>query len=203
MFNSGNINKQKLGAIFGFAIPIFAILGISAAILTYTEFSWTNNALSDLGVVPSITSPIFNFSLYTSGLFAVGFAVFGLFMYFKEKLIGKIGALSFAVSGLALMGIGFFNEDFRPMHYIFSVAFFVVLPISLWLITVALYLKRQVKMAIFTLLSSFIAALPWILLFSFHYVPNVAIPEAISATAGCVWAIVISYKMYKTRVSSV
>ncbi len=198
MLNSGNINKQKMGAICGIMVPIIAFTSILTAIVSYPEFSWTNNALSDLGVVPGITNTLFNFGLYTSGIFAIGFAVFGLFVYLGEKWIGKIGAIAFAVAGLSLMAIGFFNESFKPTHYIVSVTFFIVLPIALWIITAALYLKRQVKLAVFTLLFSFVAAIPWILFFSIHYVPNVAIPEAISAFAGCIWAIVISYKMYKT-----
>jgi hypothetical membrane protein len=192
-----SINKQKMGAICGIMVPITAFTSILTAIASYPEFSWTNNALSDLGVVQGITNTIFNFGLYTSGILALGFAVFGLFMYLGDKLIGKGGAVAFAVAGLAIMAIGFFNESFKPTHYIVSVTFFTVLPIALWLITAALYLKRQVKLALFTLLSSFVAAVPWILFFSIHYVPNVAIPEAVSAAAGCIWAIVISYKMYK------
>lgn len=199
MLDSGKISKQKMGAICGIAVPIIAFFGISMAILSYPDFSWTNNALSDLGVVPGITNTIFNFGLYTSGLFIVTFAVFGLYIFLGDKLIGKTGALAFATAGLALMAIGFFNESFKPTHYIVSVVFFAMLPIALWLITIALYLKKQVKLAILSISLSFAAAIPWILYFLIRYVSNVAVPEAVSAGAGCIWAIIISYKMFKSR----
>jgi hypothetical membrane protein len=98
---------------------------------------------------------------------------------------------------VALIGIGIFNESFSRTHYDFSVAFFVLVPISLFIITCSFLLARQARMAIFTLAAGITAALPWILLFAFHYVPGVAIPEAVSALAISVWTITLSYKMIK------
>jgi len=190
-------NLQLIGAASGIVTPVLAFTCILTAIASYPAFSWTNNALSDLGIIAGITGPVFNFGLYSSGLFALNFAVFGLFSYLGDSWVGKIGALSFAATALALMGIGFFPENAVPWHYLFSVAFFVLLPISLLVITAAFALKRQTKMALFTLLIAIAAAMPWILLFVFHYVSGVAIPEFASALAGSVWAVVLSYKMFK------
>ena len=189
---------QKIGAACGFVLPITAFSCIAIAILSYSDFNWTTNALSDLGVVPGITSMVFNGGVFTAGLLGLLFAVLGLFNYFRDTTVGKAGALAFAVSTVALMAIGIFNENFRPTHYIVSVTFFATLPLALWVITAALYLRHQVKLAVFTLLASFIAAAPWILYFTIHYVPNVAIPETISGLTGSIWIIVLSYKMLKT-----
>jgi hypothetical protein len=52
-------------------------------------------------------------------------------------------------------------------------------------------------MAFFTVAVGFAAALPWLLLFAFNYVPNVAIPEFASGLAVSVWAVVIGKKMLK------
>jgi len=176
---------------------VLAFTCILIAIASYPAFSWANNALRDLGIISGVTGPLFNFGLYSSGLFAFSFAVFGLFTYLGGNWVGKIGAVTFAATAVALMGIGFFPENVAPYHYLFSVAFFVLLPISLLVITGAFALERQTKMALFTLLIAIAAALPWILLFAFHYVSGVAIPEFASAVAGSVWAVVLSYKMFK------
>jgi hypothetical membrane protein len=189
---------QKIGATCGFAVPIVAFGAISVAIASYPEFSWTNNALSDLGVVPGITAPVFNMGLFTAGLLGFLFAVIGLFNYFKDSPIGKVGALAFGFATIWLMAIGIFNEHFSPTHFIVSVLFFVTLPVALWIITAGLYLKREVKLAIITLISSFIAAAPWILYYTIHYAPNVAIPETISGLTGAIWIIIISYKTLRT-----
>jgi hypothetical membrane protein len=188
---------QRIGAASGIATPILAFTCILTAIASYPAFSWTNNALSDLGIISGVTGPLFNFGLYSSGLFIFNFAVFGLFTYLGKHWVGKIGAVTFAATGLALMGIGFFPENVVPYHYLFSVAFFILLPISLLVITGAFAFKRQTKMALFTLLIAVAAALPWILYFSVHYVSGVAIPEAVSGLASGVWAVVLGYKMFK------
>jgi len=188
---------QRTGAISGIVTPTLAFTCILSAIASYPAFSWTNNALSDLGIVAGVTGPVFNFGLYGSGLLAFSFAVFGLFTYLGGSWVGKIGALSFAATSVALTGIGVFPENVAPYHYLFSVAFFVLLPISLFVITGAFAFKRQTKMALFTLLIAVASATPWILLSAFQYVSGVAIPEFASAVAGSVWVVVLSYKMFK------
>jgi len=187
-----------MGATSGLATPLLAFTCILIATASYPRFSWTDNALSDLGIILGITGPVFNFGLYSSGLFAVGFAVFGLLTYFRDSWMGKIGAFMFMATGLALMGIGFFPENVAPYHYLFSVAFFVILPISLFVITGAFAFKRQKKMALFTLLTAIAAATPWILYFAIRYVHGVAIPEFVSGIAGSVWVVILSHKMLKT-----
>ena len=188
---------QRIGAACGIVTPILAFTCILTAIASYPEFSWTRNALSDLGVVSGVTGPIFNFGLYSSGILIFAFAALGLFAYLENTWAGKIGAVFFAATGAALIGIGLFPENMRPYHYLFSVAFFVLLPISLFIITAAFAFKRQTKMAVFTLAVAVVAALPWILYYYIQYVPGVAIPEAVSGLAGSVWAVVLSYKMLR------
>jgi hypothetical membrane protein len=186
-----------MGAVSGIATPVLAFSCILTAIASYPAFSWTNNALSDLGIIPGVTGPVLNFGLYSSGLFVFNFAVFGLFNYLGNDWIGKIGAVMFVATGVALMGIGVFPENVVPYHYLFSVAFFVLLPISLLVVTGAFAFKRQAKMALFTLLTAAATATPWILYFTIHYVQGVAIPEFASALAGSVWIVVLGYKMLK------
>jgi hypothetical membrane protein len=191
-------SAQLAGAASGIIAPVLAFSCILVAVASYPEFSWTENALSDLGVVAGFTGPVFNLGLTVSGVFILSFAVFGLFKYFGDSWVGKCGALAFAATALALIGIGIANENIRPFHYLFSVAFFVLLPISLFIITAAFAVKRQTKMVLFTLLIAVAAATPWILYFTVHYVHGVAIPEFTSAFAGSVWTVVLGYNMLKT-----
>lgn len=187
-----------LGAVSGMVTPVLAFTCILLAIASYPAFSWINNALSDLGVVRGVTGPLFNFGLYSSGFFALSFAVFGLYNYLGEIWVGKVGVAAFAATGLALVGIGFFPENIIPNHYLFSVAFFILLPISLLVITATFALSHQTKMALFTFAIPVVAALPWILYFSVHYFTGVAIPEAVSGLAGGVWVVVFGYKILRT-----
>jgi hypothetical membrane protein len=194
---SARARKQRLGAVAGILTPVLAFTCILLAIASYPSFSWTNNALSDLGVISGVTGPLFNFGLYASGFLGLIFSLLGLFTYVGKGVIGKVGSLFFAATTVALMAIGVFNESFSGWHFAFSAAFFVLAPVSLFIITCAFVLERQTRMAFFTVGIGVIAALPWILQFAFNYVPSVAIPETVSGLAVSAWTIALSYRILK------
>lgn len=200
MSDPRNFVYQRIGAASGIVAPIVAFVCILIAIASYPIFSWTNNALSDLGVVSGVTSSLFNFGLLASGVLAFNFAIFGLFTYFGKRWVGKIGSIIFAAATLALIAISVFNENFSPTHYLVSVAFFTLAPIALFILTFGFWLNHQRGIAAFTVAVGVAAALPWILLFTFNYVPNVAIPEFLSALALSVWAVFLGKKMLSSKV---
>jgi hypothetical membrane protein len=186
----------RVSGICGFLAPVIVFALIFSAIASYSEFSWVDNALSDLGVVAGVTAVLFNAGLIIGGVLCFVFAT-GLFMFLGERAVGRIGAFVFVLVSLALFAIGVFPENIRPVHYFVSVMFFVLLPLSMLVIVGGFWLIRQVRMAVFTLLVAVVAAAPWVLLFSVRYVSGVAVPEAVSAFAGSVWAVVLSGKMLK------
>ena len=191
---------RKMGGSAGILAPIFAFAFILISIASFPDFSWTSNALSDLGVVPGFTASLFNFGLLVSGVLAFNFAIFGLFTYFGKIWIGKIGSVVFAAATLALIAIGVFNEHFSPTHYLVSVAFFTLTPIALFILTLGFWLCRQSGLAAFTVGVGVAAALPWVLLFMFNYVPNVAIPEFLSGVAVSVWVIALGKEMLSSKI---
>ena len=189
--------KQRIGGLAGITAPLLAFICIAIAIVSYPDFSWTGNALSDLGIISGLTGLVFNFGIFTCGLLALIFAMLGLYNYFGQNLVGRIGALTFMASTIALMVIGIFNENFKPTHYLVSVAFFTLSPLALFIIALAFHIVQQRGMTVFTLIIGIISAFVWILQFMFQYLPNVAVPEVISGLAFSVWAVVMSLKMIK------
>jgi hypothetical membrane protein len=196
---SKNLVYQHMGAASGIVAPIVAFVCIFSAIASYPQFRWTNNALSDLGVVSGVTSGIFNFGLLAAGLLAFNFAAFGLFTYLGESRVGKFGSAVFAAAALALIAIAVFNEHYSPTHYLVSVAFFTLAPIALLILTAGFALCQMRKVAVFTFAIGVLAALPWIFQFAFNYVPDVAIPETLSALLVAAWAIVLGIKMLRAK----
>jgi hypothetical membrane protein len=186
----------RIGGVAGILTPILAFTFIGLAIATYPGFSWFDNALSDLGVVSGVTAPLFNFGLFISGLLGLNFAT-GLYKFFSRNASGKIGSVIFAAASLSLMGIGVTPENIRPFHYILSVAFFSLVPISLLAIAAYFLITRQNPLAGFTLLIAITAVIPWALYFSIHYVEGVAIPEVLSALAGAAWTVIVGWKMFE------
>ncbi len=186
----------RLGGATGIAAPIVAFTFIGLSIATYPQFSWINNALSDLGVVSGATSSLYNFGLVMAGLLSFNFAL-GLYSFLGKNVVGKVGVAIFLVASLSLIGIGVANENFALFHYIFSVTFFTLVPISLLVIAAYFLISRQRSSGAFTLLIGILAATPWVAYFVVQYVNGVAIPELLSALAGSAWAVVIGCMMLK------
>ena len=196
MLKSKNVMWLRIAGTCGIVAPILAFTFICLAVASYPQFSWVDNALSDLGVVPGVTAALFNYGLIISGMLFFIFST-GMFLFLGEKFVSRTGAFVFALACLALVAIGVFPENVKPTHYLVSVAFFVLLPISMLVIAGAFWLMGQVRMAVFTLLVAVVAAAPWVLLFSVRYVSGVAVPETVSGLAGAVWAVVLGYKMMR------
>jgi hypothetical membrane protein len=186
----------KATGILGLVTPIFVFACISAAIESWSSFSWTENALSDLGVQWGITANLFNTGLVVGGLLFMVFAV-GLFKVFGKSLAGKVAACLFFVACLALLSIGVFNETFSPTHFIVSVMLFMFMPISFLVFVGAFWVRGKHKLSMFTLTLGLIAAAPWVLQLIVPYVSKVAIPETISGVTGAVWTMVLGYIILK------
>ncbi len=193
---SKNTMLLRIAGTCGIVAPILAFTFIYLAVKSHPQFSWMDNAISDLGVVPGVTEALLNYGLITSGILFFIFSI-GMSLFLGEKFVSRIGAFVLALACSALVAIGVFPENVKPTHYLVSVAFFVLLPISMLIIAEAFWLMRKVHIAVFTLLMAVAAAAPWILHFSVHYVSGVAIPEAVSGLAGAVWTAVLGYKMMR------
>jgi hypothetical membrane protein len=184
----------RLSGIAGILSPIIALTCILLSISSYPGFSWTDNALSDLGVQGGVTAPLFNYGLIISGVLALIFAT-GLFKFFTSVGAGRMSALILTAATAALVSIGIFTENAGPVHYYVSVGFFMLFSLSAFTLAVALIRTRMMKLGLFTLIVALIASVPWVLQFFSPYVPNVAIPEAISATAASLCSIVLGLNM--------
>jgi hypothetical membrane protein len=191
----------RIAGVYGVIAPVIAFVCIFVATASYPQFSWTSNALSHLGVVPGVAPGVFNSGLVICGVMSFTFTL-GFHLFMNKSWLARSGVMLFAVACLALVAIGMFPESVSPTHYWVSVAFFVTLPISLLIFVGEFWRKHQSLMAFFTLLVAVSAAAPWVLLFIFHYVPGVAIPEVISGVAGAFWTVRIGIKMYRAASQS-
>jgi hypothetical membrane protein len=187
----------KAAGICGIAAPAFAFACILAAVGSWQQFSWTGNALSDLGVQTEPTAIVFNSGLVACGVLCLAFAA-GIFRLLGKRFVGKVGVFLFVLACVFLVSIGVFNENYSPTHYYVSVGFFVSLPISVLVLVAALWLTGEHRLSVVSLVLGFAAAVPWILQFTVPYVSGVAVPEFASGLAGAVWAMQLSAKMLKT-----
>jgi len=190
---------QKICACCGLVAPIFTLSMILLAVGSYPQFSWSANALSDLGVVPGITSMLFNGGLVIGGFLTLLFAL-ALYWHYKGfgdegqgpargKTLGVVGAILFFLTGILLMAIGVFTEEYRPAHYYVSVAFFVVFPISLFFQAFAHMKAGSLKMGALGMALGVLAGLVWLFQKSVGFGSGVAIPEFLAALCVSLWSL--------------
>lgn len=168
---------------------------IFLAIVCSPQFSWTENALSDLGVQEGVTPILFNCGLIIVGILALVF-VSGLFVS-QKMILGRIGAFIFVLAALALMAIGVFPENVKLTHYYASVGFFVFFPISILVLSATFLLEAKVKLGLFTFLFAAVAVVVWVIHWTIPFGSGVAIPEALSAVSASTCSIVLGFKMLK------
>lgn len=187
----------RAAAVCGILTPIIAFTCICAAMALYPQFSWIDNALSDLGVVEGAVSMIFNGGLMVSGILALAFAI-GVQSYLNKSTIGKIGAFLFALDAIALIAIGAFPENTAP-HFPASVAFFILFPIAMLFIGVVLTKRDENPMAAFSFLAAIFSIAVWVFQYAVGFGKGVAIPETLTALAVSAWALVLGFKMLRQQ----
>ncbi|MGB9676555.1 MAG: DUF998 domain-containing protein [Candidatus Bathyarchaeales archaeon] len=188
----------RVSAVCGILTPIIAFTCILTAIALYPSFSWTDKALSDLGIVEGgAVSMIFNGGLMVSGILALAFAI-GVQNYLDKSIIGKIGAFLFALDAIALIAIGAFPEKTAP-HYPASLAFFALFPIAMLFIGIVLIKKNEKPMAAFSFLAALFSIAIWVFQYTVGFGKGVAIPETLTSLAVSAWALVLGFKMLKQQ----
>ncbi|TES83485.1 MAG: DUF998 domain-containing protein [Hadesarchaea archaeon] len=180
--------RLRVAGLCGVIVPVVAFSCIFIAISLSPWFSWTANALSDLGVGEAAW--VFNSGLMASGILMMIFAA-GLLVAFGGRALRRVGAVFLFFDAVALFGIGVFSEAAGDIHSYFSVAFFVLLPLSLFLLGAGAVMAGSKKFGSFTIVDGILAALPW----AFGW-DGVAIPEAISALVASIWIVAEGARLY-------
>jgi hypothetical membrane protein len=183
-----NTKLVRLFGYFGIFTPILGFAMILLAIETAPWFSWTGNALSDLGV-DGLTAVVFNHGLQMTAALMSLYSL-GVYEFTRGDTVGQAGFLLTLASAVFLFFIGLFPETAGRVHFYFSVAFFVSLPLSS--LTLAYYNWRQGcrRLSYLSAAVGAMAVLVW--------VPGwdaVAIPEALSALAVGAWSSVFGFWM--------
>lgn len=159
--------------------PTVAFAFIAVSILQSPWFAWETNALSDLGhATDSAAAPLFNAGLFLGGFLAAAYALLDL----RAKRPWTAGVLLLA--GLALQSIAVFDEVYGPLHFVVSVAFFL-----LFWVAIGVYAAEARSLLSVVLFVAFMLA--WALFWTDVYGGGIAIPEALSSAAGVAWLLYV------------
>ncbi len=185
----------KVAGLCGIIGPVIALTSISLAILYAPWFSWTKNALSDLGVY-GISAVIFNFGLIICGIATAIFGI-GVKEILPKRILSRIGRITLTLDCIDLCAIGIFPETAGIIHFYVSVVFFVLLSISLILLGAdGLREQPRRKEGIYMILSGILAGAVW--LFPWE---GVAIPEIIAALTISLWSIILGFRLFRSMPS--
>lgn len=182
----------RVAGVCGILLPvvIFTCLGLSIASAPW--FTWTQHALSDLGIYEN-TEALFNYGMIVGGILTLIFSL-GL----MEILSNKTGAYLLALSAVALIGIGLFPETIFTLHFITSASFFVLLTIAFLIIGITIRrnsFERAIGLS--ALVLALIAIGSTVTLF---HVDGIAIAEAFSCFPAFIWCQIVGLKMTHVQV---
>jgi len=170
----------------GLLSPVIALASIAIAILTHPWFSFTENAISDLGALSVDYNYILNYGLIVSGALGVIFSV-GLYRVMKSS-ISKLGSFLVLLGCIFLVLVGLFPEGLEP-HFYVSVLFFVVTAVGVFMIGIGILRDNRHYATVTLLLISTGVALSVLFLSMF---PGVAIAELMMSLTFSAWMILTS-----------
>lgn len=170
-------------AVFTAAVAIFG------ATLLAPSFSWTDSALSDLGVAGGLPAVLFNYGVVATGVLAVPFGAW--YATAARTVAGRIAGLVFVVAAVSLAGVGVFPSG-TPLHFPAAVGFYLLGTYALAFDATDALLVGERRRAIrwfWVALGHFTLWIAWALLAVVGSLPGIAIPEAVGAAAIAGWVL--------------
>ena len=148
---------------------IIVYSSIAVSIMLSPWFSWSRNALSDLGhCMKSGVAVIFNFGLITGGLILALYST----IYLRRET--KASWIILFLSGYMLQFIGTYDEIYGRTHLVVSILFFVLFGLSL----LSYSLEKKSKTGVLFFLSYMVI---WIAYYTRVLKGGVSIPEFITS----------------------
>ncbi len=163
-----SLRKETLAGLVG---PVIGLGFVLLAIALAPEFTWEDNALSDLGrwfntdlgPNPFLRAAIFNAGLIAGGLLIVYFTL-SLIRQIRDIVV-RLTLLSFVVTGIFLTGVGIFPGNIKFPHGLTALGFFLSLPPALALTGLGLLRPQSTRIggAVLILLAilSVVLFRPW------------------------------------------
>ena len=185
-------NRRRLTALAGPAAVAVSVVGVFGSValtsLVLADwFTWTGNALSDLGAPDSAVAPLFNASLVVAGLLGVAYA--GRVFVAGTNAGHRLGAalLGLGLANAALVGV--FSLP-HPLHGPVSVAFFVLLTLGLFVHGSGDALAGRARRGVLTTWLAVAHVVGWALL---GVVPfeGLALPELVGVVALWAWTLTV------------
>jgi hypothetical membrane protein len=137
----------RLAGLCGMAGPVISSVLLFHAIAVSPWFDWHRNSLSDIGI--SANALWFNAAVIIQGLFSL-VAVLGIRHWMGPGRWARAGSAALLISSVALSLVGVFPKSHGGLHFAVAAAHFVLSPLGLALLGVAMRHKGLVVPAALT-----------------------------------------------------
>ncbi len=175
--------QVRAGGLAGIIGPLAAVALVFYSVSISSWFSWPNNSLSDLGV--SGASLFFNSGLVIEGGLNLLFAV-GIWSGFSWSSLKHVVGSFVGASGVSLGFVGIFTEHSGSLHGDFALAYFILFPVSLLIVSTVAWKRARV----FALLTAVAGTGALLAIFvTPHNAGALAIPEILEALILAVWSV--------------
>jgi len=179
----------RFSGLCGILVLFVFLTFLFMSIMQVPWFSWTENAISDLGKQDAAPS-IFNNGLIITGILFLAFSI-GLSLELKDR---DVSPLFFSLSSIFFIGVGLVPLP-NIVHVILSVLFFGTLGYAFFAYGFSFYKNKIAffrKMGIFAIFNLILILISPIFLLLFK---GVAIPEMILIIPGFIWCVLFGLKM--------
>ena len=182
---------RRAGTWLGVLALAVSAIGIAVAVASAPWFSWTANALSDLGVRERASATPFNYGLIAGGTLGVGFAA-RLWAEAPGR-IGRAGIATLALSLASMVLIGVFPIP-HPYHGPVSVAFFALFTYALFVHGSAEVLAGRPRVGLATVWLGIAHVTGWVV-WGVAGTEGIAIPEAFGAACLGGWVVATTRRL--------
>lgn len=179
----GTLDRLALWA--GPASISVSAVGILAATLLAPWFTWTGNALSDLGAAGATTAWLFNGTLIAAGILGIPFAL--RVLDDTHSRLRRIGVVLFGASMPMLALVGVFALP-SPYHAPVAVSFFLLFTIGLFVDGVGALRAGRVRDGTISIGLAVAHVLAWVA-WGVSGLEGVALPEIVGSIAIWVWVL--------------
>ena len=188
--------SHRASVLAGALAPLVTLGAIFAATLLSPSFSWTANALSNLGgrsadAATPTTRFLFNNGLLLGGLLGFGFGP--ALLAARRNAVELLGVVLFGLTLAAMALIGVFPQH-RDPHFTVAAAFYTLLSIAFWVYGAGNVLGGARRRGLLTIGAGALNLLTWAVwaLTGAFTRPGLALPEIVGAVAFGAWAVATS-----------
>jgi hypothetical membrane protein len=175
-----------LARLFGHAAPVVTLGAILLATAVSDSFTWTDSALSDLGVTTG-TALLFNGGLVVGGLLALPYA-YALWIA-ARSVFGRLTAIAFALAATAMGLVGVFVSG-HPLHLPVALSFYLLVTVTLVFDGLARRAAWEGRLAALLGVAHFVGWVLWVA--GSRFGTGLAVPETVGALVFALWVLQMS-----------